>query len=137
MKRQTARAIALLVGVAFWGVIGFIVIAVCNNCSGYFATDGYLQVNREVRPVERVDYSKEIIQLDDGSFVPEGYTLLQQADFVSGVITVNCSERYFKQQCIKLCRESGGDAFRIYDVKEPDNITNTCFQAKVLILKRK
>ena len=123
--------------VIFWAAVFVVPGILCNGCSKYLATDGYLQVNQEVKIVNQVDYSKEIIQLEDGSFIPEGYTLLQQADFKSGIITVNCSERFFKQEVIKLCRNTGGDAFRLYDVKEPDNITNTCFQAKVLILKKK
>lgn len=137
MKKGTMRLLLGLFVAVFWVAVFAIPGILCNGCSTYLATDGYLQVNQEVKTVDQVDYSKEIIQLEDGSFIPQGYTLLQQADFKSGIITVNCSERFFKQEVIKLCRNTGGDAFRLYDVKEPDNITNTCFQAKVLILKKK
>lgn len=137
MKKGTMRLLLGLFVALFWAAVLIIPGILCNGCSTYLATDGYLQVNQEVKTVDQVDYSKEIIQLEDGSFIPEGYTLLQQADFKSGIITVNCSERFFKQEVVKLCRNTGGDAFRLYDVKEPDNITNTCFQAKVLILKKK
>jgi len=137
MKKITCRLILIVSVIAFWAAIAGLFMFLCNGCSTYLSTDGYLQVNHEVGAVENVDYSKEIVQLSDGSFVPEGYTLLQIADFKSGIITTNCSERYFKKQCIELCRKSGGDAFRMYDIKEPDNIINTCFQAKVLILKKK
>ncbi len=79
----------------------------------------------------------EVEQLPDGTEIPQGYFVITRGEFKTGPATIKCGERYMIEKTKEKARQVGADAFRFYDIKEPDNVFNTCFKAKIMFfLKR-
>jgi hypothetical protein len=100
-------------------------------------TTGYFKLNGSVSPVSEKEQSQKIERLESGSDVPAGYELIISGEFKTGIITMQCGETFMIDEAMKLCRSIGGDAFRFFEIHEPDMITNTCYRAKILILKKR
>jgi hypothetical protein len=113
-----------------------IIYLLCNSCSSSMTT-GYFKLNGSVSPVSENEQNKKIERLESGSGVPDGYELIISGEFKTGIITMQCGESFLIDEAIKLCRSLGGDAFRFFEIVEPDMITNTCYRAKILILKKR
>lgn len=84
-----------------------------------------------------LDAAAEVVQLKDGNAVPDSFEMVAQGEFWTGPATIKCGERYMIECTERKAREIGADAFRFYDVKEPNMIINTCYKAKILFLKRR
>lgn len=83
-----------------------------------------------------IDAKKDIEQIKDGNAVPDGYKEVARGEFKTGPATLKCGERFMIESTEKKAREIGADAFRFYEVKEPNMILNTCYKAKILFLKK-
>jgi hypothetical protein len=108
----------------------------CISCSSTMTT-GHFVLNGTVSPVNETEQSQKIERLESGSDVPAGYELIISGEFKTGIITMQCGETFMIDEAMKLCRSIGADAFRLFEIHEPDMITNTCYRAKILILKKK
>lgn len=104
--------------------------------TGCLPSNGYLKVSM-VNNYEPFENNKKIEHLKDGSTIEEGYQVIQMAEYKSGMTTINCSKNDMINEVDLLCRKIGADAFKLYDIIEPDMIMNTCFKAKVIILRKK
>jgi hypothetical protein len=105
-------------------------------CIGCLPSNGYLKVSM-VNNYQPFENNKKIEHLKDGSEIESGYQIVQMAEYKSGITTINCSKNDMIFEIDLLCRKIGADAFKLYDIVEPNMITNTCFKAKVIILKKK
>jgi len=136
MKRATVRLITAVSYVLFCVLVVGCVVFFCNGCTPYLSNEGYFAINYENGQAGTAVSISNIEQLTTGSTVPDGYKLIIQAEFKSGLVTSKCSERFMIEKVKEMCRKYGGDSFRLYDIIEPDMILNTCFKAKVLILRK-
>lgn len=80
--------------------------------------------------------SIEIVALKDGDTAPIGYVEVARGKFKTGPATIKCGERLMMKMVSDKARKIGANAFSLYNVREPDNVFSTCYQAKVLFLRR-
>lgn len=116
----------------FAGLIIVIVLSFCTSCTsmvGSFSIDPSAKIHRTGKG--------EIIQFPDGTGVPDGYEYMTTAQFNTGALTVKCDYSFMVNEAKRVTIETGGDAFRLYNVKKPDYFTTTCYTGNILILKRK
>lgn len=89
--------------------------------------------------VEKVKLSGPVLIneiLPEGDSVIGGYVEMVRGEFKTGPATINCGERLMKSMIRDKAIEMGATAFRLYDVREPNNVTNTCYRAKVLFMRK-
>lgn len=132
MKRNIQRLFVGIFIAVFWGGI---IVLFCNSCTGIMTTTGYFQLDRYISENPQPE-EKKIERIETGIGIPTGYLLIAAAEFKTGLITMKCSETFLLDEAVKLCRRYGADAFRITELREPDMISNTCYRAKIIILKR-
>ncbi len=102
-----------------------------------FAQRAKVVIDTVLIQLEKISDGIEIEQVKDGSAIPEGFDLIGKGHFWTGPATIKCGERLMTEMSGDAAREIGADAFRFYDVKEPNMIINTCYKAKILFLKRR
>lgn len=112
-------------------VVVMAVIFFCNQCASMSGS-----FNLEPGQVRQRSSNEEIKQFPDGTEIPEGYKYLTTANYKTGMVTVECDYNHMITEARKAVLKAGGDAFRLYNVKKPDYLTNTCYQGDILILKR-
>jgi hypothetical protein len=112
-------------------IIISVVILILNSCS---SMSGYYDVEN-CNQMERVNID-EIKQFPDGANVPNGYEYITTVEYKTGWITVQCDYHHMVKTAREAVQKSGGDAFRLNNIKTPD-ITNTCYRCNVLVFKKK
>jgi hypothetical protein len=114
------------------GLIVIILIVIlfcrCSSLSGYYQIDSTDYQTRTSKD--------EIKQFPDGSKVPEGYEYLITIEYKTGLITVECDYHHMVSEARKAVLKVGGDAFRLNNIKQPDQFTNTCYSGNVIIFKK-
>jgi len=84
------------------------------------------------------DINREIIQFSDGTGIPDGYEYVTTAVFnTRSMLIYRCGRGTMIAEARKATFRAGGDAFRLYDVKPPNMITEYCFSGNILILRLK
>jgi len=107
------------------------VIFICSSCAAYSGS-----FNLEPGQVKERTSNSEIKQFPDGTAIPEGYKYLTTANYKTGMVTVECGYDHMISEARKAVVQAGGDAFRLFNVKKPDYLTNTCYTGDILILKK-
>lgn len=118
-------------------VISLIIILCSSGCSHILKTKGFFELDRYL-PEVTVNSTVKIQRIPgmDNS-IPGGYEFVASADFKTGLITTQCSETFLLDQAVLLCKKVGVDAYKIVEMHDPDMITNTCYRAKIILLKKK
>ncbi len=125
LKKQSIPFLAF----SFLVIIG--VIFFCNQCSSMAGS-----FNLEPGQMQGRTSTGEIKQFPNGTSIPDGYEYLTTANYSTGMVTVQCDYNHMVIEARKAVVAAGGDAFRLFNVKKPDYLTNTCYQGDILILKK-
>lgn len=110
-----------------------VVILLISNCGS--AATGHFHVQPNER---KTNINREIIQFPDGTGIPEGYEYVTTAVFnTNSLLIYNCGRGTMIKEARSATFQAGGDAFRLYDVRPPNFITEMCYTGNILILRKK
>lgn len=97
-----------------------------------FAQTAKVEIIEKFGEKTKLEKTEKIIQFDEGTEIPEGFMLLAKGEFKTGPLTVKCGERLMIKKTEEKAREIGAKGFSFYELKEPDNVLNTCYRSKIL-----
>ena len=120
-----------LQGAVFGLFVLVIVLIFCASCAG---SNAHFSIDQS--EVKQRTGTGEIVRFPDGTKVPEGYKTVMIAEYVTGALTMNCDYETMIKEAEKATVQAGGDGFRLFNVKAPDNITSWCYSCNILILQR-
>lgn len=111
-------------------VFAFIPVVILNCCTSH---NGNFNVLNHVPPEKMC--SSEIVRFPDGQNIPEGYEVIEVSTFENNILSMNCGYEFMIKQAERATLTAGGCAYRIFNVKKPDNVTTFCWNCNILILK--
>lgn len=120
-----------LQGGVFGAIVLIIIIIFLNSCAG---SNAHFAIDQS--EVKQRTGTGEIVRFPDGSKVPEGYTMVMIAEYITSALTMQCDYESMIKEAELATVKAGGDGYRLFNVKAPDNITTWCYSCNILILRR-
>lgn len=108
-----------------------VVLIICISCAG---SNAHFSIDQS--EIKQRTSTDEIVRFPDGTKVPNGYKTLTIAEYVTDALTMNCDYETMIKEAEKATVRAGGDGYRLFNVKAPDNITTWCYSCIILILQR-